>query len=478
MTRVRAGLRAALPWLLLLVVTGAAWAGYTLYQQRTAAAARQAALAALRTEPVARGDIVARVSATGSILPEQQTSLYFLSPGTVAEVLVESGDSVEAGQVLARLDATQQRLAVQQAADALTMAELTRDKLLAGPSEDDIAVAQANLRSANAAAGDVSAGAGEEEVAIAQIRYDTAQADFKALNDQYNTLVQLAADNPRFAPPQDTLDTLKATMEQAYYAAEVARLQLVQTQQGGSRGQVSVAYAQILHAQAILSQTLALPTDLELQQADLAVAQAAAELERAELQLARTELLAPYAGVVATVAARAGEPAVPAVPAMTLLDASRFHLDVSVDEVDMAQLAVDQEVTVLLEALPGVVLSGRVDRLAPTAIVVEGLVNYTVRLVLGESDAATDLRAGMTATADIVVAEVNDVVVVPNWAIRRDRRTGQAYASLKQGEALVEVPITTGLRGETYTEVLSGVEEGDIAAISTEREGLDLLGGD
>ncbi len=475
MQAILAFLRARLPWLLLLAVIGTAFAGYGVYQRQTAAAARAASLAALRTETVARGDIVSRVSATGSILPEQQTSLFFLVPGTVAEVLVESGAEVEAGQVLARLDATQQRLAVQQAADALTVAELNRDKLLAGPSEEDIAVAHANLRSANAAAGDLRQGAGEQEEAIAQIRYDSAQADYRKLNEQYNALVQLAKDHPAFAPPQATLDSLKANMEQAFFAAEVARLQLVQTQPGGNQGQLSVAYAQIVQAQAVLSQTLALPAQLQLDQAALAVEQAAARLERTQLQMARTELPAPYAGVIATVSAKVGEPAVPAAPAMALLDPSRFHLDVSVDEVDVAQLALDQEVSVIVEALPGVVLSGRVDRLAPTATLVAGLVNYTVRLVLDPAEAA--LRAGMSATAEIVVAEAQDVVLVPNWAIRRDRRTGQAYASLQSGADLVEVPITTGLRGENYTEVLTGVAPGAVAAISTERDGLDLLGG-
>jgi len=68
-------------------------------------------------------------------------------------------------------------------------------------------------------------------------------------------------------------------------------------------------------------------------------------------------------------------------------------------------------------------------------------------------------------------------VLVPYWAIRRDRRTGQAYASMQQGDALVEVPITTGLRGDTHTEVLTGVAAGDVAAVSTARDTLDLLGG-
>ena len=83
----------------------------------------------------------------------------------------------------------------------------------------------------------------------------------------------------------------------------------------------------------------------------------------------------------------------------------------------------------------------------------------------------------MSATAEIVVAEAHGVVLVPNWAIRRDRRTGQAYASVQQGGVLVEVPITTGLRGDAYTEVTSGVAAGDVAAVSTARDSIDLLGG-
>jgi HlyD family secretion protein len=178
---------------------------------------------------------------------------------------------------------------------------------------------------------------------------------------------------------------------------------------------------------------------------------------------------------VAVVNARAGEPAGTGAPAIVLIDVSHFHLDVAVDEVDVALLQVDQVATLTVDALPGLVLGGKVDRIAPTANPTGGVVNYTVRIVLDPADAP--LRAGMSATADIVVAEARDVVLVPNWAIRRDRQTGQAYASLKIGERLTEAHITTGLRGETHTEVSSGVNVGDLAAVSTAREQIDLFGG-
>ena len=232
-------LRAILPWLILAVIVAGGVGGYYYYQQLQAEKARAAEAAALRTETIARGDITARVSATGSILPTQQSNLFFAVPGTVVAVLVESGDTVKTGQLLARVDATTLALAVQQAEDAVTVAQITRDQLLAGPRAGDVAVAQANLRAANARAAEVSGGAADEEVAIAQLRYDNLLADYQNLNNQYNTLVQFAADNPRFAPSQDTLDSLKSTMEAAYFTAEVARLQLVQTQSGGGDGPVS-----------------------------------------------------------------------------------------------------------------------------------------------------------------------------------------------------------------------------------------------
>lgn len=466
-------LRARLGWLIALAVVALAVGGYGYYRRYQAEQARQQALASLRTEVIARGDIVSKVSATGSLLPEQQVNLFFLTPGVVAEVMVTSGDTVRPGQVLARLDDADLQLAVRQAEDALAIAELNRKSLLAGPSEADIAVAKANLHSANASAAAISQGIAQQEVDIAQLKYDSALDDYQKTANQYNSLVQFAKDNPRFAPSQAALDSLKSGMETAYYASEIARLQVQQLKNGADRGSLSVAYARIAQAKVVLDQIMAPPTELQIQQADLVVAKAQLALEQARLRASRAELAAPFDGV-AVVNAKAGEPT-GAAPAFVLLDLSRFHLDVAVDEVDVAKLAVGQAASVTTDALSSIILSGKVDRIAPTATVVGGVVNYSVRLVLDLSDAP--LRSGMSATAEIVVAEVKNVLLVPNWAIRRDRRTGQAYASLKAGEELKEVEIETGLRGEAYTEVTGGVKEGDIAAVSTAREQLNLLGG-
>jgi HlyD family secretion protein len=459
-------IRARWGWLALGLAAMAAVIGWYAYQQNQAALAQAEESASLRSERLQRGSLIATVSATGSLQPNRTANLTFLIPGTVRDVPVKSGDEVKAGQVLARLDTADLELAVAQAEDALRIAELRRDKLLAGPSEDDIALARANVRSANAAAGDLARGAGPQEAEIARLNYDRAAENFRQLNEQYNNLVQLASDNPRFAPPQDTLDQLKANQETAYYQAEIARLQFEQAQRGGDPGSLAAAYARINQAKAQLEQLLAPLSEVQVQQAELSVTQAQLTLEQARLRLSRAELRAPFDGVIAIVNARAGEPS--AGVAFVLLDTSTFLLDVTVNEVDVAQLAVQQPVHVAVDALPDAPLTGVVQRIAPTSTVVGGAVNYLVRIALDRSEAA--LRSGMSATVEVTTAEVTDAVLAPNWAIRRDRQTRQAYLSVKNGEALKEVPIETGLRGESYTEVKSGANPGDEAAVSTRRD--------
>jgi HlyD family secretion protein len=131
-------------------------------------------------------------------------------------------------------------------------------------------------------------------------------------------------------------------------------------------------------------------------------------------------------------------------------------------------------VTVTLDALPNAALQATVDRIAPSATVNAGVVSYAVRLALETGEAA--LRGGMTATAAIVVDEVREVVVVPNWAIRRDRDTGAAFASVLRAGVLQEVPVELGLRDEAVSQVVRGLTAGEVVAVQTTREQFSLFG--
>lgn len=450
--------------ILVLLVSGAV--GYVGWQRRVE---EQAAQAALRQEVVGRGTIVVAVSATGYLAPQQQINLYFsaASPLPVTEVNVVLGQAVKKGDVLAALDTSELELTVTQAEQALRAARLNLELLQAPPRPEDLAVAEANLRVAKAQVYAASQGTSPEALEVARLNLVLAQ---NALNETYRRMDVLVEQN-RWAEK----NALQAQADQQVEDAKIADLRYHQAQQPPNFGPAASALAAVEQAQAALDQLKAGPGTEDLQIAELQVSQAQAALESARNALGDAQIVAPFDGVVAAVNVRLGELASGALPAVTLADVSRFYLDVLVDEVDVAQVAVGQPVTVTLDALPKALLLGVVQKIAPAATTNQGVVSYVVRLVLASTDAP--LRGGMTATAETVVDEAREVVLVPNWAIRRDRDTGQTFVGLLREGRVVDVPIELGLRNDLFSQVLSGVNEGDVVAVDTRREEFRLFGG-
>jgi len=456
-----------------LLVVAVAAGGYLYYQSTQASPkAPQIVQAApvYRTEALQRGSLVDQVSATGPLLAAQQINVYFVQPGTVTGVSVHRGDRVKAGQVLIQLDDADLQLAVQQAQDAASIAELNKEKLLAGPTVDDIAMAEAGVKNAKGALSDLLTSVSAQQIDIAQIKYDDLSDTARRTQEQYDALVKFKHDATgflkRFVPSDDTIANFQKQVQATALAAQMAAVQLEQLKKGADKGQLAVAYAQVLQAQAVVSQTVAAPPDWQVARADLAIAQAQTGLKQAQLRLSRAQLTAPFDGVVGDVNLKVGETASVTSPALVLVDDSRYHVDVLVDEVDVVKLSVGQPVSITVDALPDQDLGAKVDRIAPISSMASGVVNYLVRLALDPTGPDVPLRAGMSATAQIVVAHAENVLLAPNWAIRRDSQTGQAYLSLKVGDTLKEVPIQTGLQGDTQTEVRSGASAGDVAAVA------------
>ncbi len=453
--------------LLVVVLLLAAAGGAYYWQQRLAA--ERAAQAAIRQEVVAQGTIVSTVSATGSLTPETQVNLFFsaASPLPVEEVNIVLGQAVKMGDVLARLDTSDLELAVTQAEQSLESAQLVLAQLKAPPRVEDIAVAEANLRVAKAQVYAASIGSSPESVQIAYLNLLLAQ---NALDQTHRTMDDLV-NRGRYADKQ----TLEAQAERQIEDAQVANLRYQEAQEPPNPNRAGAQMAAVEQAQVALDRLKNGPSADDVKIAELQVSQAQAALELAQNDLEDAHIVAPFDGVVAALNLRVGEPAASAVPALTLADVRRFHLDVAVDEVDVARVAPGQPVTVTLDALPDWLYTGAVDRIAPTASVNAGVVSYAVRVTLAAADAP--VRAGMTATADIVVAEAHAVVLVPNWAILRDRDTGQTFVGILKDNEIVDIPVELGLRNDTFSEVKSGVSEGEVVAVNTAREQFRFFGG-
>lgn len=417
----------------------------------------------LQSMAVTTGDVTVTVRATGRVDPNQHASLGFSGAGVVEEILIEEGQSVPEGEILARLDGELQRIGVEQAEWGVEIAELSLTKLEQPPSERDIAAAQAAINGAWVAFIELRDNAVKpEEVRAAELQYQQAL-------EQMDFAEKIAAEAGR-----DDVST--AQVGQAGFMAELSRIQLDQLREGPRQEALNAAQGQVAQAQGQLRILEAGAPELQLEQGALAIAQANLSLERAQEMFADTLLVAPFEGVVNRIYIQEGGLFAPGMAALDLVDLSRLLVIIEVDEVDIAQVEPGQTAIVDFDALNDQVFTGKVSRVADVSNQTAGVVVFEVEIDLDET--AAMIRPGMTAAATIIVEEVVDVLVVPNFYIRLDRSTDEAFVNvLLDDGSLEERLIELGVQGESESEVLAGLAAGDVIAIDLSSSGFSFFEG-
>ena len=405
---------------------------------------------------VQRGTLSALVNTTGTILPEKQTALSFKGTGRVADVWITEGETVRAGQPLARLETTDFEASVAEAELALALAQAQLLRAQRPPSEYDLAAARAALESAQAAYQRLLAGPTEEEIQVARTNLDQAQAALAQAQAAYDQV----ADRPDVAMLPQALQLQQATIN---YSAAQASFNL--TQRKPSRAELAAAKASIAQAEATLARLEDGVSAEDLLIAQLQVEQAQLRLDQARDLQAGATLTAPHDGTITVVGVKQGELS-GMQPAFVLTDLSQYHIDAMIDEIDIGRIAEGQPVTITLDALPDETLTGRIDQVAQTAQVDSGVVTYKVAISLDPTSAP--LRAGMTANADIVTERRDGVLLAPNRFIRVDRLTGKTFVDLLVNGLVQPIEIQIGLRDEFSSEVLAGLEEGDLIVLIKE----------
>ena len=315
---------------------------------------------------------------------------------------------------------------------------------------DTFVQAEAALRSA------------EDGVTQAQIAYDSARQ--KEASD-----VPLA--EQQLADAQSQLDALQHPTPQKL-AAAAAKLAQAQAQlnqlSGGTANDVAVSQSAVEQRQAALDALLAPPAAKDLAQAEANVAQAEANLARAKINRQYSELVAPFNGTIATVGVKRGDTVGGTgsqIVAIYMVDESAFHVDVNISEADLAHLRVGQAAKIELDALAGQQLDGTLDHIAPTGTTVQNVTTYLARVTL--KPAGQQLRTGLSAAVSIITEERSDVLLVPSGAIQETDSGPQV--EVKNGNATQPVQIKIGLVGDSFTEVISGLKEGDVVMLAPPR---------
>lgn len=351
-----------------------------------------------------------------------EAQMSFRIAGRLAERPVEEGDTVRAGQLLARLDKSDQEIGVAQAEANLAYAQAVLDELLAGSRKEDIDRAEARVLQAKESLTELQRGSrnqeiesGRAELARAraaeqstQVQAKQAKADYERYENLYK---QESVSKNVFETYRNNLETADNQVKEAVARVKTATEQLGLLQAGPRIEQIARAEAALKQAEAEYALIKAGPRKEAIDQAKAKTLAARESLNQARQQLAYTELNAPMDGVVLSTAAEVGEYLNPAAPVLTLGRIARPWLRAYINERDLGRIKLNQEVRVTTDSFPGKSYTGRVSFIASqaeftpkTVQTFEERVKLMYRVKIDLDNPEGELKPGMPADGVIDLA--------------------------------------------------------------------------
>ncbi|MEB3292334.1 MAG: efflux RND transporter periplasmic adaptor subunit [Synechococcales bacterium] len=415
------------------------------------------------TIPAQSETLTLRIRASGNITPRQTVNVSPKTAGRILELLVEQGDRVQKGQIIARMD------------DADLQRE--RQKVLA-----DIAAAEAKLAQLKApnrpelqeqAAADLQRSLGEVLRAEGEIaRADGQVADAKSqLEFAKRQRIRQEGLQQEGAISVNSLDEFLRKEQSAQQA-----LRQAQAQRSQAMAQLKQAQAQVEGNRARLNQQGQSGSTGEIAVQEAQVAAAIAQLRAVETRIGDTIVRAPFAGQVTQRYASVGAFVTPTTQASAsgsgasstsvVAIASELEVIAKVPEIDIGQVRIGQEVEVEVDAFPEETFKGKVRLVAPEAIEERDVRFFQVRLQL--LDGQEKLRSGMNADLEFVGKQM-EALMVPTVAIVTKRGQTGVLIPGKEGKPefkKVTIGATQDKRGadgkrEGQTQVMEGLQEGE-----------------
>ena len=354
-----------------------------------------------RIAKVTRGDVARSVVATGKIQPITKVEVKSKASGIVQKLFVDINQIVKKGQSLAQLD--QQEI----------LAQVEAQKAQLASAEANVNTYEANIE-----------------------------------QDKVNAA---APDLPMYKASLDrSLDLRKAGIvsQQSYddtnreYLAALNRRDASRAQVGVDSARLKQARAQVLQSQASLKQL--------------------------EEQLSYTTITAPMDGVILSRDVEIGDAVSSilvlgstATLVMTEGDINKVYVQGKVDEADIAHVYLGQPARIKVESFRDKVFNGKVTKIAPLGVEKDNVTTFEVRVSI--DNAKGELKANMTANAEILLDEHKGVLTVPENAVSYDNKKNATVQvpDPNQKEGTRKLPVQVGLSNGSVTEILSGLKEGD-----------------
>jgi HlyD family secretion protein len=350
---------------------------------------------------VERGDLAKSVVATGKVEPITKVEVKSKASGIVTKLFVDTGDKVKKGQLLAQLDKVEIEAQVEQSRAALQAAD-------------------ANL---------TSAGADYQRAKV-----DAEGPDVPLLKRGYDRALGMAKDG---VVSQSALDDADKDYKMALNKQNVAK------------AQVTVLQAKIEQAQA-------------------QVAEDRANLQQLEEQLGYTDIESPIDGVILSRDVEMGDAVSSilvlgssATLVMTLGDTSQVYVKGKVDESDIGKVYLGQTARIKVESFKDKTFNGVVTKISPMGVEKDNVTTFEVRVSI--NNPGGELKAEMTANAEIILEEHPKVLQIPEGAIMydKDKKASVDVPDASAKDGMRKVAVNIGISNGAKTEVLSGLKEGD-----------------
>jgi RND family efflux transporter MFP subunit len=461
------------------------------------------------TEAVKKQDVKQTVLATGVVTSSTDLNLSFKASGTVRQVNTSVGKKVFAGAVLATLDQKDQAAQLTSARGSLAAAQANYNKILAGASSEDVALAQVAVDSAKlnldntktqqqvlvsnaftammnaglattSGSGNISSGTvtvsgtytGTQQGQYNISLYNTGNGLYysinglESLNGPINRGVPVALGNRglylTFSSSGDFSSTdtwtvsVPNTQSSTYLAASNTYQSALQTQVAAN----AAAQASLDQAQATLNLKKAQARPADLQAANAQILSAQGQVQAANAALENTIIRAAAAGTVTKIDIKVGQPVAAFTPVIVVQNIDQLYLEANISEANITQIQTGQKVEVTFDALTAdQKFEAIVANVDLSSTVVSGVVNYKVTATLAEKDL---VKPGMTANMTILTAEKPEVLAVPQRSIvQRDGKKYVRVITNMENKTYTETEVTTGLSADGgLVEIVSGLTEG------------------
>jgi HlyD family secretion protein len=350
---------------------------------------------------VEKGDLAKSVVATGKVEPITKVEVKSKASGIVKKLLVDAGDRVKKGQLLAQLDKEEISAQVAQSSAGLQAAE-------------------ASLKSAQAD--------------FERAKVDAEGPDVPLLKRAYERATGMAKEG--------VVST--SALEDAQKNYEMAL-----NKQNASKAQVTVLKAKIAQAEA-------------------QVAQDKANLEQLKEQLSYTDIISPIDGVILSRNVEMGDAVSSilvlgssATLVMTLGDTSEVYVKGKVDESDIGKVYLGQSARIKVESFKDKTFNGHVTKISPMGVEKDNVTTFEVRVSI--NNPGGELKAEMTANAEIILEEHKNVLQIPEGSIIYDnqKKASVEVPDPKGKEGKRKVAVNIGISNGAKTELLGGLKEGD-----------------